>query len=93
MDPDPDEEDMEDVRLDDKRERHWRMVLEDNYGGVDNKKALIYANMWYSYINNQKELIKGVYYVEVSGYDGNKFIWEVVDNHVVYIGIRGFGFF
>ena len=31
--------------------------------------------------------------MEVSGSDGNKFIWEVVDNHVVYIGIRGFGFF
>ena len=30
--------------------------------------------------------------MEVSGYDGNKFIWEVVDNHVVYIEIRGFGF-
>ena len=31
--------------------------------------------------------------MEVSGSDGNKFIWEVVDNHVVYIGIRFFFFF
>ena len=38
-----------------------------------------------------KELIKGGYYVEVSGSDGNKFLWEVVDNHVFHIGIRGFG--
>ena len=40
-----------------------------------------------------KVLIKGGYYVEVSGSDGNKFLWEVVDNHVFNIGIRGFGFF
>ena len=39
-----------------------------------------------------KTLIKGGYYVEVSGSDGNKFLWKVVDNHVVYRGIRGFGF-
>ena len=30
--------------------------------------------------------------MEVLGSDGNNFLWEVVDNHVVYIGIRGFGF-
>ena len=30
--------------------------------------------------------------MEVSGSDGNKFIWEVVDNHIVYIGIMGFNF-
>ena len=30
-----------------------------------------------------KILFKGGYYVEVSGYDGKKIIWEVVDNHVV----------
>ena len=29
--------------------------------------------------------------MEVSGSDGNKFLWEVVDNHVFHIGIRGFG--
>ena len=26
--------------------------------------------------------------MEVSGSDGKKFLWEVVENHVVYIGIR-----
>ena len=31
VETDPDEEDVEDVNLDDERERHWRMVLEDNY--------------------------------------------------------------
>ena len=43
-------------------------------------------------MNDKKSLIKGGYYVEVSGSDGNMFIWEVVDKHVVYIGIRGFNF-
>ena len=31
MGDDPDEEDMEDVKLDDERECHWRMVFYDNY--------------------------------------------------------------
>ena len=43
MDPDPDEEDMEDVKLDDERERHWRVVFKDNDGGVDDKKVILHA--------------------------------------------------
>ena len=35
MEPDPDEEEMKDMRLNDKRERHWSMVFKDNGGGVD----------------------------------------------------------
>ena len=31
VDPDPEEEDMEDVRLDDKIERHWMMVYKYSY--------------------------------------------------------------
>ena len=34
----PDEEDTDDVNLDNKRERLWRMVFEDDDGGVDNAK-------------------------------------------------------
>ena len=37
MENDPDEEDIDDVNIDDKRERHWRIVFEDNEGGVDDK--------------------------------------------------------
>ena len=33
-------------------------------------------------MKKKKVLIKGGYYVEVSSYDGNKVLWEVVDNHV-----------
>ena len=50
-DPDTDEEDMEDVKLDHKRERHWRIVFEDNNGGVDNKKSILHAKRWDVYIN------------------------------------------
>ena len=46
---DPDEEEIKDVVLDDYRERHWRMVFEENNGGVDGTKALLHANRWYVY--------------------------------------------
>ena len=75
MDLDPDEEDTEDARLDDKRERQWRMVFEDNGGGVGDHKSLLYANRWGVYMNKKKVLIEGGYYVEVTGYDGNKVLW------------------
>ena len=39
VDPDPDEEECEDVVLDDERERQWRMVSKDNNGEVGGKKA------------------------------------------------------
>ena len=48
---DPDEEDMENVKLDDDRECHWRMMFEDNDGGVDDAKALPYAKRWDVYVN------------------------------------------
>ena len=41
---DPDEEDIEDVVLDDDRERHWCMVFYDNNVRVQGKKALNNAN-------------------------------------------------
>ena len=42
---------MEDVNLDDERERHWRMVFKDNEGGVDDKKALLHTKRWDLYVN------------------------------------------
>ena len=71
MDPDPDEDETEDVRLVNKRERHWRIVLDYNDGGTENDKALIHDNMWYLYMNDKEVSIMGSYYVEVSGSDGN----------------------
>ena len=47
MDQDIDEEDMEYVKLDNKRDRHWRMVFEENDGGINDKKALLHAKRWY----------------------------------------------
>ena len=43
MEDDPYEEDMDDVNLDDERKHHWRMVLEDNEGGVEDAKELLHA--------------------------------------------------
>ena len=40
VDPYHDVEDMEYVRSDDKRERHWKMVFEINDGGVDDEKVI-----------------------------------------------------
>ena len=43
MELDTDEEDIEDAVLEDDRERHLRMVFEDNNVGVDGMKALLHA--------------------------------------------------
>ena len=48
---DPNEEDMDDVYEDNERELHCRMTFKDNYGGVDNAKALLHANSWDVYVN------------------------------------------
>ena len=61
VDPDPDEEDMAGVRLDNKRERNWRMVFEDNDGGVGDQKSVLHAKRWDVYINEKEVLIKGGY--------------------------------
>ena len=97
--PDTDEEEIKDVVLDDDIERHWRMVFEDNNGGVDTIKAILHANKWYVFNSQKEALVKGGYYVQVSYKDSKKVIWEVVDDRMVeggveheQIGIRGFDF-
>ena len=51
MEPDPDEEEVEDVRLENKRECHWKMFFEDNDGGVDDQKAILNNKSWDVYLN------------------------------------------
>ena len=46
VEPDTDDEEIKDVVLNDERERHWRMVFEDNKVGVDETKALLHARKW-----------------------------------------------
>ena len=53
VDQDPDEEETEDVKLDNERERHWRMFLEDNDRGVDDKKELLHAKRWDVYMDEK----------------------------------------
>ena len=43
MEPDTDEEQMEDVRLDKKRQRPWRVFFEGNDLGVDDEKLILHA--------------------------------------------------
>ena len=77
----PDREETEDVRLDNKRERHWRMVLRKMMEGWKIREAIIHAKMWYVYMKGRKTLIRDGYYVEVSGSDGKNIIFDVVDDH------------
>ena len=51
MDPDTDEEDMEDVIHDDKIERHRRMVFKDKNRGVDGEKSILHGKRWDVYMN------------------------------------------
>ena len=67
MENDPDEEDMDDVNIDNERERHWRNVFEVNEGGVDDNKALLHAKCWYLYLKKKERLVKDKYLVEVVG--------------------------
>ena len=66
---------MENVKLDDKTESHWRMVFEENDGGVENAKALLHSKRWDVYVNAKLKLVKGGYLVEVVGHDKKKIIW------------------
>ena len=46
MDPDTDNEDIEDVVLNDERERHWCICFEGKNEGVDVTKVLLHAKKW-----------------------------------------------
>ena len=72
LENDPDEEEKDDINIDDKRERHWRNVFEDNEGGVD-EKALLHAKRWDLYLNEKEKLVKGKYLVEVVGHDKKRY--------------------
>ena len=71
-----DEEEMENVNLYDERELHWRMVFEDNAGGVDDAKELIHAKRWYVYVNEKEKIVKGGYLVEVVVNEGVMGPWR-----------------
>ena len=75
------EEDMDDVNLNDERERNWRMVFEENYSGVDDEKTLLDDKMWDIYANEKENLVKSSYLVEVFSHDGKEVLWGVVEYH------------
>ena len=78
----PDEEEKDEININDKRERHWRNVFEDNEGGVD-EKAFLHAKRLDLYVNEKGKLVKSKYLVEVVGHDKKGVLWEVVGDHVV----------
>ena len=69
--------------IEDEREGHWRIVFEDNNGGVDGTKALLHANKWNVYNLDKEALVKDEYLVEVDDKEGKTLIWEVVNDNVV----------
>ena len=83
MENDPDEEEMDDANLYDKREGHWRMAFEENGGGVGDAKTLLHAKRWDVYVNEKEKLVKVGYSVEVVCHNKKNVIWGVVDDHVV----------
>ena len=44
---------MGNVNLDNSMGCHWSMVFEDNYGGMDDAKALIHNKRWCVYVNEK----------------------------------------
>ena len=65
MDPDPDEQETQGARIDNRRQHQQRMIFEDNGGWVENEKLILHDNMWYVYMNKKKALIKGSHSVEI----------------------------
>ena len=59
VEDDPDKEDMDDVNLENARGNHWRMVCEENYVGVDDKKVLLYSKRWDLYVHLKVKAYSG----------------------------------
>ena len=53
MEADLDKEEMEDMILVNGRERHWRMVYQENGGEIYDYKSLIHAKRWYLYTSEK----------------------------------------
>ena len=53
VEDDPDKEEMDNVNLDKEREPLWRMMFEENDGGVDGANSLLNAKSWYVYANEK----------------------------------------
>ena len=83
MDTYTDQEQINDVVLNDDRERHRCMVFEDNNGGVYETKALLHDKKWGVYNSQKEALVKGEYSVKVSDKDRKKVIQDTIDDRVV----------
>ena len=59
------------------------MVFKEDKGGVNDEKLIINAKRWDLYMSKRQYLFKDGYSVRVSGSDGVKVLWKLVDKHVV----------
>ena len=91
---DPDLNEMENIRLDEIREYHWRDIAEEN----DDKKK-IHALRWNIYVKEKEELIMRAFSVSVPHPKGGTIVWICVKDHVIDenedykdIRIRGFDY-
>ena len=48
-----DEEEMEGAIIYNEIKHHWRMIFEDNEGGVDGEKEVLHTKIWDVYTNNK----------------------------------------
>ena len=71
---------MENMEVDNERKNHFRMVFDDNEGGWYYDKPFLHAKIWDVPMSEKWSLIKGGYSVEVSGYEGKKLVWEVIED-------------
>ena len=53
------------MRINDKIERHLRVVFKDNNRGVDDNKAVLNSKRWEVLMNKKQSFIKGGYSIEV----------------------------
>ena len=66
VEPDSDEVVIKYVVPYDERDIHWRIIFEDNSGGVDGKKALLHAKKWDDYNQEKEALSKFGYSIGVA---------------------------
>ena len=70
------DKDIQDKVLDKEMQNHWNMGVDEvNGSGIYGEKQFIHNKSWYLLMGLKLLLIKGRYYVKVSGSDSNKVVW------------------
>ena len=75
---DPDLNKDEDIRMDETRYNHWRVVSEE----YDDKKK-IHALRWEVYVKKKEKLIKREFSVYVTHPAGGNIVWTSVKDNII----------